>query len=62
MIVIVRLTNENKKLSLLLQNLITQENSDSEKEPEFTPVLKHIISNAERNALRIPKTRTHPET
>lgn len=39
MIVIVRLTNENKKLSLLLQNLITQENSDSEKEPEFTPVL-----------------------
>ena len=56
------LINENKKLSLILHNLI-QENSESEnsKELEFTPVLKHIILNAERNAVQMPKCRRHPE-
>ena len=56
------LVNENKKLSLVLHNLI-QENSESEnsKELKFTPVLKHIILNAERNAIQMPKCRRHPE-
>ena len=53
------LTNENKKLSAMLQNLISQETDV--KELNFTPVLKYIISNAENNSSLVPKCRRHPE-
>ena len=50
-----QLTNESKKLSGMLEYLTNQETGA--KEFIFTPVLKCIISNAEKNATQLPKRR-----
>ena len=43
----------------MLQNLLSQE--ADVKEFNFIPVLKYIISNAEKNSSLLPKCRRHPE-
>lgn len=54
-----QLTIENKKLAAMLEHLTNEEIGT--KEFSFTPVLKSIISNAEKNATQFPKRRRYPE-
>ena len=53
-----RLTIENRTLSDLLRHVNIHEEMPS---CSLTPVLKQIISNAEKNAERLPHGRRHPE-
>ncbi len=53
-----RLTLKNKKLSFLLQQEATKEEPSK---LSLTMVLKQIVSNAERNAERLPAGRRHSE-
>ena len=54
------LTRENIKLSSLLQSQSTEFKPNSGV-CSFSPVLKQIISNAEKNAHRLPHGQRHPK-
>lgn len=59
-----RLESENKRLASLLQHLKQynfQDDNVQQTESGYAPLLKQMVKNAERNAMRLPKGRRHTE-
>lgn len=57
-----KLTRENEKLSLLLQQFcMTRDGEHTVEHHSLTPILKQIIRNAERNVAKHKTQRRHPE-
>ena len=54
------LSTENEKLSKMLQSQCTESKPNSDV-CSFSPVLRQIVSNAEKNVHRLPHGQRHPE-